>query len=294
MAIKNDSRSEHQASRRKSLRYHSDQEKPEIPAYLKAVSASEEEEALASTKTSSVSLPTVASDSSTKTQGVITITMNRASIFSILVGIMLAGVCFAAIGFLLSYLFFNSPQAPEQPKQAVEAQSPVAAAPVPAVQTEAHDEGERLAKMAESISSQFPAPAEPATQAGKDIKEAGEKIEHATKSVTDVAKLVPVDLTAATKPAEALPADFYSIHLAEADSEPQAKDMQTELKSSGIDTFIQPIENNEGRLVYHVQTGKFSTYQDARRTLLGLAKPFSMWARIMKIEAHNGLGKGKR
>lgn len=308
--MKNDSQSERQASRRRSLRYHSDQEKPEIPAYLKAISAAEEEEALASIKSPVKQTTNATSDSNQKKQGVITITMDRTSIISVLFGIIIVGAsCFGA-GFLVSQTFFHGQKVAVVAPAAVK-QAP--AAPAPAVEPKKdatnEDERTRLADMAQNISGGFEPPKEAAPAKGKpgeaaapaspeakakapDSGKTEKAKEDAKKEKEEVVQVPPLNQTVAKVVPEVTGDVYFTIDLAEARAEQEAKDMQAEFKRAGIDTIVREIPN-PNRVEFHVQSGRYASYEDAQKALDALPKPYSLWGAVVKNEPRKGFGDAR-
>jgi hypothetical protein len=303
--MKNDSQSERQASRRGSLRYHSDQEQPEIPAYLKAVSASEEEEALASAKVNEKPTTKSTSDSNHKTQGVITITMGSTSIISVLFGIAIVAVsCFGA-GFLVSQTFYQGQKKPAPVAVAVKPAPtiPVAAADL-SKEVSHEDNRTRLADMAQNISGNFETkepvkaevkPAEAAKPATPEVKAITPDIgktdktkEDAKQENADAIHVPPLNQPAENKAPEVKPSGYFTIDLVEALVEQEAKDIQVELKKAGIDTVVKEIPAENYKPAFHVQSGKYARYDEAQKALEALPKPYSLWGSVMKIETDKG------
>lgn len=295
MAIKNDTPTERQSSRAKSLRYHSDQEKPEIPAYLKAVSASEEEQALGANSTPAASLTSLTDVSSTRKTGVITITMDRTSIFSIIFGVILSGICFFIIGFLTANFYFNAPSNTKT-AAALEQKAPlkIIAPETPEQAASDEDENARLAKIAEGITGKLDETKEAATGAAKkkadELAAVKESIESAKQKAEETLKVIP---SLYGNPKALSTGNFYSIELSETDSRDLAKSMQDELKKVNLETMIVESPNDEGLPHYLIQLGSFEEYDLAQQALNNLPKPYSLWGKIVKNQKNPGKNQAR-
>lgn len=304
MSTKKESQAARQSSRRKSLRYHSDQEKPEIPAYLRAVSASEEEEAICMAEPEPQATKKPVTKVSTKyEEGFITITMNRTSIFSIILGIALLGLCFFGMGFLVSQMYFATPTiqttaapAPAQP----------AIQPTPEAQTATPtDEQGKLAELAQSLSGQFGANQLPGAEGVEKVNEAVSGVQIAaditSKAKEGITKTIPDSTppsstigetkknlpTPTTTPTTNVKGN-YGIILGEASTEDSAKAMQEEIKRVKLETIIVTTTQNDPRPGYAIIAGRYSTYSDALAAIETLPKPYSLWGKVYKFEQTNG------
>lgn len=294
MATPRDSKSERLNSRSKSLRYNNDSEKPDIPAYLKAVSPKEEEAAIASalpeSGTSNYSNTLLSQDER------ITITMGRTTVISILIGSAMMGLCFFAAGFLVSYAFF--PQTIEQKKQAPAAEKKEAAvAETSTSLPEPAEEGDRLAQMAQNITSQLAESNVPgaaavndatgqaievkssATNLKDEVKNLKGETEKTTQAVTTTLARPSLDSTA--------PSPFYTVEIGQTDSKTQAESMRSELEKLKIPAFIGTKTNIESRTNYVINAGNFKTYAEAKTYLTKLPKPYALWGKVTMTQGNS-------
>lgn len=287
MTNKSNSQSPRQESRRKSLRYHSEQEKPEIPAYLKAVSASEEEAALSLSKDTAENMANKNAIAIHDPQRGITITMERTSFISVIFGCMLLGLCFFAMGFATSYVFFQPSSKPN-----VVAVKEKAPEPEPEPEDSEYiappaNEGERLAQLAQNITGKLSDENAPgagevnakvqetiaAKNAAAQLKEESEK----------ALKELPINLRGKVK-VQPQPDSIFEIDLGVISTLEQAKELSTELKKLDIDATVFETKNSNGLPIFRLRTGKFKTYEEAAKYMATLPKPYILWASVDKPE----------
>lgn len=291
MAKKSDSAREHNASRKRSLRYNSEQEKPEIPAYLKAVSASEEEAALATTSDEPKITSFTSEENAQSSEDRITIIMGRNSVISILVGTAIMGLCLFAAGFLVSYTFF--------PREVVEKKKSVSAKPAEEKlestaeesAPQPNEEGARLAQMAQNLTSQLKeADAPGAAEANEKVnqtvnaKETAANIKEESKNLKEqtqnLAQTVTAPIVEKSNDMIAVSDLSYTVEIGQTDSRTQAENMKKELAKLKIIAFITSSTNEEARLSYTINAGTFKSYTEAKKYLSTLPKPYSLWGKV--------------
>lgn len=296
-------------SRQSSLRYHQLKDQPAIPKYLKAVSGADEEAALADSlllKQEEISKANISKNS----QGKISIIMDRSSVFAVFLGATFLGVTSFIVGILVAMTFLQTPQG-TKPEPTILAKSKQTAQAAPQAPEEKDETS--LSDMALNLADQFAETPDEESLAettgtediGETIGEAQESIEEVAEGAEETLDETPLGSALPTlgqmigigsksgKKAKVVPSvDYFTLDLGNTDTEQGANNMKVELEKSGItEIYVTSVTSKDGHTKFYVRTGKYKNYNQARKALAKLPKPYSMWGKVSKDEPASPRGK---
>lgn len=99
----------------------------------------------------------------------------------------------------------------------------------------------------------------------------------------------PPETETKVNPVETITAGYlqplFAIEFGRSDMQQTADEMADEMTQQGLKAEVSKGMDEEGRTSYHVRSPLYKGYEAAYRSLIRMPKPFSLWGRIVRVEA---------